>query len=90
MLLYKCRFTGDEMLTDAFKPRPVLDDENNPVIGLIQIDSQRVNKVRDTFGYSFGCSSTGIPVIVFVPRYEKRNSRFLGGCIRFTSDPIRF
>jgi Translationally controlled tumour protein len=46
MILYKCRFTHDEMLTDAFKPRPVVDDEGNVVEGLIEIDSQKVNKVR--------------------------------------------
>jgi hypothetical protein len=46
MIIYKCRFTGDELLSDAFKPRPVVDDEGNEVPGLIEIDSQKVNKVR--------------------------------------------
>jgi hypothetical protein len=46
MIIYKCRFTGDEMLTDAFRPRPVVDDEGNEVPGLIELDSQMVNKVR--------------------------------------------
>ena len=46
MIIYKCRFTGDEMLSDAFKPQPVKDDEGNEVPGLIQILSQKVNKVR--------------------------------------------
>jgi Translationally controlled tumour protein len=45
MIIYKCRFTGDEMLSDAFKPTPVKDDEGNIVEGLIQIQSQKVNKV---------------------------------------------
>lgn len=45
MLLYRCRFTGDEMLSSAFNPRPVVDDEGNVVEGLIEIDSQKVNKV---------------------------------------------
>eukprot|EP00540_Astrosyne_radiata_P015248 CAMPEP_0116845492 /NCGR_PEP_ID=MMETSP0418-20121206/13297_1 /TAXON_ID=1158023 /ORGANISM="Astrosyne radiata, Strain 13vi08-1A" /LENGTH=179 /DNA_ID=CAMNT_0004476609 /DNA_START=54 /DNA_END=593 /DNA_ORIENTATION=+ len=44
MIIYKCRFTGDEMLSDAFKPRPVKDDDGNEVVGLIEIDSQKVNK----------------------------------------------
>jgi hypothetical protein len=48
MIIYKCRFTGDEMLSDAFKPTPVLDEEGNEVPGLIQIQSQKVNKVRAT------------------------------------------
>lgn len=46
MIIYKCRFTGDEMLSDAFKPVPVKDDDGNEVVGLIQIDSQKVNKVK--------------------------------------------
>jgi hypothetical protein len=49
MLLYKCRFTGDEMLTDAFKPVPVKDDDGNEVPGLFQIESQKVNKVGPRF-----------------------------------------
>ena len=48
MIIYKCRFTGDEMLSDAFKPGPVKDDEGNEVPGLIQIQSQKVNKARQT------------------------------------------
>lgn len=46
MIIYKCRFTGDEMCSDAFKPRPVKDDDGNEVPGLMEIDSQKVNKVR--------------------------------------------
>jgi Translationally controlled tumour protein len=46
MIIYKCRFTGDEMLSDAFKPGPVKDEEGNVVEGLLQIKSQKVNKVR--------------------------------------------
>lgn len=45
MLLYKCRFTGDEMLSDAFKPVPVVDANGEVVPGLIEIESMRVNKV---------------------------------------------
>jgi hypothetical protein len=47
MIIYKCRFSGDEMLSDAFKPAPVKDDDGNDVPGLIQIQSQKVNKVRN-------------------------------------------
>jgi Translationally controlled tumour protein len=46
MIIYKCRFTGDEMCSDAFKPGPVKDAEGNEVPGLMQILSQKVNKVR--------------------------------------------
>ena len=46
MIVYKCRFTGDEMLTDAFEPKPVKDEKGEDVPGLFQIQSQRVNKVR--------------------------------------------
>ena len=45
MIIYKCRFTGDEMCSDAFKPGPVLDSEGKVVEGLMQIQSQKVNKV---------------------------------------------
>ena len=33
------------MLSDAFKPTPVVDEEGNVVEGLIEIQSQKVNKV---------------------------------------------
>ena len=46
MIIYKCRFTGDEMCSDAFKPVPVKDADGNEVPGLMQIQSQKVNKVR--------------------------------------------
>jgi hypothetical protein len=46
MIIYKCRFTGDEMLSDAFKPTSVKDEAGNEVEGLLQIQSQKVNKVR--------------------------------------------
>jgi Translationally controlled tumour protein len=46
MILYKCRFTHDEMLSDAFKPVPVVDADGNVVEGLIEIESEKVNKVR--------------------------------------------
>jgi hypothetical protein len=45
MIIFKCRFTGDEMCSDAFKPYPVKDDDGNIVEGLMQIDSIKVNKV---------------------------------------------
>lgn len=44
MIIYKCRFTGDEMLSDAFKPSPVIDDDGNEVPALFKILSQKVNK----------------------------------------------
>ena len=45
MIIYKCRFTNDEMCSDAFKPSPVKDEEGNIVEGLFQIESIKVNKV---------------------------------------------
>ena len=48
MIIYKCRFTGDEMLSDAFKPVPVKDGDGNEVEGLIEIQSMKVNKVRSS------------------------------------------
>lgn len=41
------------MLSDAFKPTSVKDDDGNEVEGLIQIQSQKVNKVRLFFVFSF-------------------------------------
>jgi hypothetical protein len=46
MIIFRCRWSGDEMCSDAFKPRPVVDKEGNEVPGLMEIDSQKVNKVR--------------------------------------------
>ncbi len=64
MIIFKCRFTGDEMCSDAFKPGPVLDADGKAVEGLMQIQSQKVNKVRVclfviecSFGW-FACSTT--------------------------------
>lgn len=34
------------MCSDAFKPRPVKDSEGNEVPGLMEIDSEKINKVR--------------------------------------------
>uniref|UniRef100_A0A7S1DEZ1 TCTP domain-containing protein n=1 Tax=Cyclophora tenuis TaxID=216820 RepID=A0A7S1DEZ1_CYCTE len=56
MIIYKCRFTGDEMLSDAFKPRPVKDDDGNEVVGLIEIASQKVNKDSGA-SVDIGCGS---------------------------------
>ena len=33
------------MCSDAFKPRPVKDSEGNEVPGLMEIDSEKINKV---------------------------------------------
>ena len=42
------------MLSDAFKPGPVVDEAGNVVEGLIQIQSQKVNKVSCIDGHSPG------------------------------------
>ena len=44
MLIYTCKITGDEMLTDAYNIEDVKDDEGNVVPGLIEIESQIVAK----------------------------------------------
>mmetsp|Transcript_47143 Transcript_47143/g.69847 ORF Transcript_47143/g.69847 Transcript_47143/m.69847 type:complete len:182 (-) Transcript_47143:363-908(-) len=44
MLIYRCRFSGDEMCSDAFKPLPVVDADGNEVPCLMQVQSQKVNK----------------------------------------------
>jgi hypothetical protein len=57
MIIYKCRFSGDEMLTDAFKPGPVTNTEGNVVPGLIQIQSQKVPKASTVLHESLDGSS---------------------------------
>ncbi len=45
MIIYTCRFTGDEMCSDAFLPYSVTDDVTGDTVpGLFQVDSQKVNK----------------------------------------------
>jgi len=48
MLIYKCRVTGDEMISDAYDLRPVLDAEGNPVAGgqLIECESLQVRTCK--------------------------------------------
>jgi len=54
MIIYKCRFTGDEICSDAFKPIPVLNADGEEVPGLFEIESTKVNK--DTGGgVDIGC-----------------------------------
>lgn len=55
MIIYKCRVTNDELLSDAFKPRTVVDSEGNEVTGLIEIKSQKVNK--DGGAIDIGCGN---------------------------------
>ena len=46
MIIFKCRFSGDEMCSDAFGPAPVQDEDGAEIEGLFKIESQKVNKVR--------------------------------------------
>jgi hypothetical protein len=67
MIIYKCRFTGDEMCSDAFKPLPVTDADGTEVEGLMQIQSQKINKdsggtVDIGCGNSFGGTEEEAPV----------------------------
>lgn len=56
MLIYKCRFSNDEVCSSAFKPTPVKDAEGNEVPGLFEIESMKVNK--DTGGaVDIGCGN---------------------------------
>ena len=53
MIIYKCRFTGDELCSDAFKPTAVVDDEGEEVAGLIQIQSAQITKGGESI--DIGC-----------------------------------
>ena len=45
MIIYKCRVTGDEMISDAYKLREVTDPESGEVVPeLVECDSLKVNK----------------------------------------------
>lgn len=55
MLLYKCRFTHDELCSDAFKPVPVLKD-GEEVPGLFEIESTKINKDSGA-SVDIGCGS---------------------------------
>ena len=45
MLIYKCRVTGDELISDAYKLRPVIDPETKEEVeGLMECDSMMVTK----------------------------------------------
>ncbi|GMI63229.1 hypothetical protein ScalyP_jg11252 [Parmales sp. scaly parma] len=45
MLIYKCRVSGEEFISDAYKLRPVVDPETKEEIpGLLECDSMKVLK----------------------------------------------
>lgn len=45
MIIYKCRISGEEFISDAYKLRPVVDpDTKEEVPGLMECDSIKVNK----------------------------------------------
>ncbi|GMI52391.1 hypothetical protein TeGR_g15153 [Tetraparma gracilis] len=44
MLIYTCRVTGDEMISDAYDLNPVKDAEGNEVPELFECESMSVNK----------------------------------------------
>jgi len=44
MIIYKCRFTNDEMMSDAFKPEPVLDEAGEEIPGIFAVSSCKVSK----------------------------------------------
>lgn len=55
------------MCSDAFKPRPVVDKEGNEVAGLMEIDSQKVNKVRNvTESSAWLCCAIVISTVLWI------------------------
>ena len=42
MIIYKCRITGDEMLSDAYKILPVVGDDGEEVPGLMEVRRKRM------------------------------------------------
>lgn len=60
MIVYRDILSGDEMLSDAFKLVPVVDDEGNTVEGLMMCESKMINKNSDDVdvgcGNAFGGS----------------------------------
>ena len=62
------------MLSDAFKPAPVKDDDGNEVVGLFQIKSQKVNKVGTVFE----------PYLMFM---DALRAQFLFLCCRTRAHP---
>jgi len=47
MIVYKDMISGDEVLSDAFSLKEVLDKEGNPVDGLMMIESKMISKSDD-------------------------------------------
>jgi hypothetical protein len=58
MIVYRDIITGDEMLSDAFPLKQVVDEEGNPVEGLMYCDSRNIQAGGDNVdigcGNSFG------------------------------------
>lgn len=54
MIVYRDIISGDEMLSDAFKLLPVVDDEGNVVEGLMMCESKMVSKSDDV---DVGCGN---------------------------------
>lgn len=41
MIVYKDLISGDEMMTDAFPQKPVLDGEGNTIEGMFEVRAHR-------------------------------------------------
>jgi len=54
MIVYRDIISGDEMLSDAFKLVPVVDDEGATVEGLMQVESKNISKSDDV---DVGCGN---------------------------------
>lgn len=80
MIIFKCRFTGDEMCSDAFKPGPVKDAEGNEVPGLMQIQSEKVNKVRFVIAWQLFVSPPSNSIAFFSAWAKDSGAKIDIGC----------
>lgn len=53
MIIFKCRVTGDEMISDAYKPADVIGEDGEPVPELMEVESLTVAK--DGGAIDVGC-----------------------------------
>ncbi|CAM9477613.1 unnamed protein product [Ascophyllum nodosum] len=53
MIVFKDLISADEMMTDAFPQKPVIDDDGNEIEGLFEVDSAMM--VKGTDNVDIGC-----------------------------------
>lgn len=59
MLVYRCRISGDEMLSDAFPLKPVIDSDGNVVEGIKYCESKNVTKGGEDIDIGAGSAFGG-------------------------------